>query len=354
MIQLAKLMMGALLATALLSGCNERFSVRPDRRKYQAQKSTGQAKQLKRRALDRLRDSVNSAEPLLKMRGIESCVNLGLPNAQEICIKAVSSPAPELQFVGAMGLLELATPAAQKALQNRLSSPDASVRLAVIGALHRLGQAEHSGELITALSSPSPKIRSNALMILGRLGDKSPMLSIRQVLKKDDVERVRLQAAEALVLLGDEKVLPRLQLWQYSTNWQERIFAVQLMGQVRDKDLFVADLLQGLNDPNQLVQVQAARSLGQLGQQDGLHTALRYLYPTAEDKRFIAREMAVSMNQPRFIERMSQIRSMAALALGEIGNWEAAAGLTKALDDKDSQVALAAAVGSLRLLQKQR
>ncbi len=190
------------------------------------------------------------------------------------------------------------------------------------------------------------------MMILGRMGDDSAMPAIRRVFDNDDIERVRLQAAEALVLLGDEKVLPRLQLWQYSRNWQERIFAVELMSQVRDKELFVADLLGALGDRNQLVQLQAARSLGRLGQEDGFEQAMRYLHPTAGDRRAIAKEMGVGMSDRQLAERIVQIRSLAALALGEIGNWDAAAALGKAVDDRDPQIALAAAHASLRLVQK--
>ena len=234
-----------------------------------------QPQSLKTQAIERLHRSVDSPKPLVKMRAIESCVTLGLPNAQDICIKAVSSPAPPLQFAGAMGLIELPTPAAHTALNKLLSSFDDSVRLAAIGALHRLGQTEHSTELITALSSPSPQTRGNALMILGRLGDTSTIPAIRELLDNDPVQRVRLQAAEALVLLGDEKVVSRLRRWQFSTLWQDRTFAVQMMGHVKDKRLIVPDLLQKLDDddPNQLVQLQSARSLGRLGQQEGFQKA---------------------------------------------------------------------------------
>ncbi len=339
--RLAKLILLLLLSVPFVSGCTGFFG--PSARRP-----------LESRAIERLRAGVNSRDLVLWTHAVESCIDLRLSQAQDICIKAVSSDPPPLQFAGAMGLIELPSRDAEPALKKLLSSSDASVRLAAIGALHRLGQRRHSTELIGALESPSSKTRGDALMILGRVGDESAMPAIQRVFDKENVERVRMQAAEALVLLGDEKILPRLQLWQYSRNWQERIFAVELMCQVQDKELFVADLLGALGDRNQLVQLQAARSLGRLGQQDGFPQAMRYLHPTAGDQRAIAREMGVGMGERQLAERMVQIRSLAALALGEIGNWDAAAALGKAVDDKDAQVALAAAHASLRLVQKQR
>ena len=337
--QVCKLILLLLTAVPFVcGGCNPTARVDPEA--------------LKTQAIRRLRQSVNSDNVLVRSGAIETCVELRLANAPDICTKAISCSVPMLQFAGGMGLIEMPSPAAEPALTKLLSSTDSSVRLAAIGALHKLGNTQHSAELITALEGPDPKVRGNALTVLGRLGDESVMPSLRNVLENDDVERVRLQAAEALVLLGDETVLPRLQLWQYSTNWQERIFAVQLMGQVSQKDLFVPDLLQALADQNQMVQLQAARSLGQLGYKDGFGTAMHYLYPSDPDEATIAAQMGLDRNDPELPQRITQIRSLAALALGQIGVWDGARALQRALADDDPQVALAAARASLRLLQK--
>ena len=307
---------------------------------------------LRDQALQRLRDSVNSSDLLLKMRAIETCVELRLDKGPDICMKAVQSPVPLLQFAGAMGFIELPTSAAEPALRELLSSNDASVRLAAIGALHRLGNKENSPELITALGSTDRKIRGVALTVLGRIGDKSAIEAISPLLEAEPIESVRLQAAEALVLLGDQNVLPKLQLWQYSTNYQERVFAVQLMGRVEPPPDFSADLLQALDDPNQLVQLQAARSLGRLGQQTGYEKAMKYLNPSSRVKRSIAEQMGIGYENAQLKTEITKIRSAAALALGDIGRWEATKHLGKTLDDKDDQVALAAANASLKLLIK--
>ena len=307
---------------------------------------------LQDQALQQLRDDVNSRDPLLKVRAIEACVNLRLDKAPDICMKAVRSPVPMLQFAGAMGFIELPISSAEPALRELLSSEDGSVRLAAIGALHRLEKHEYSQELIDALGSPDRKIRGDALIVLGRIGDKSAIEAIQPLLENESIESVRLQAAEALVLLGDENALPKLQLWQYSTNYQERVFAVLLMGQVQPSPDFTADLLQSLDDPNQLVQMEAAKSLGLLGNQAGYAKAVKYLNPSSMTKRSIAQQIGVGPDDPQLQNEITKIRSAAALALGEIGQWDAAKHLAKNIDDKDPHVALAAAYGSLKLLIK--
>jgi len=311
-----------------------------------------QPQTLKKQALERLQDSGNSNDPLLTMRAVETSVELRLAKAPEVCIQVLSASAAPLRFAGALGLVQLPVPAAEEPLKKLLSDPDESVRLAALGALHKLGKQESLQELIGALKSPDQKIRGNALTVLGRIGDKSAIEAIRPLFKSEPVESVRLQAAEALVLLGDQSPLPHLQLWQYSTDYQERAFAVQLMGRVEPPPDFTADLLQALNDPNELVQLQAAQSLGRLGQQAGFEKALRYLNPSSGIKRAVAEERGLGRDDLQLEIVISQIRSLAAQALGDSGRWEAAESLSKALDDKDPQVALAAAYGSLKLLIK--
>ncbi len=75
--RLSKPILALLLAVPFVSGCNGFSRLQP--------------RTLETQALERLRHSVNSAEPLLKMRAIESCVDLGLPNAGHFCSQAISS-----------------------------------------------------------------------------------------------------------------------------------------------------------------------------------------------------------------------------------------------------------------------
>ena len=311
-----------------------------------------EAQVLRDQALKRLQESGNSGNLLLTMQAIEASVELRLAKAPDVCIQALSSPAAPQRFAGAVGLVELPTAKAEEPLKELLSDPDESVRLAARGALYKLGKRKYGQELIDALGSSDESIRGAALTILGRLGDKAAAPGIRELLEDEQIVRVRLQAAEALVLLGDQDALPTLQRWQYSVNWQERIFAVQLMGQVEPPPDFAPDLLQALNDLNPLVQLQAARSLGRLGHQGGFGKALKYLNPSSGTRRAVAMDRGLSQDDPQFAMVISQIRSLAAQALGEIGRWEAADRLRKALDDEDPQVALAAAYGSLKLLLK--
>ena len=312
------------------------------------------ARALRDRSLQRINQSLNSNDVLVSMRAIEAGVELRLANAPHVCMEATKKSARQLRFAGAMGLLEMPTPASTGHLQQLLSDEDVSVRLAGIAALHRLGRSSSTEELTRALSSQNQEVRANTLTILGRLGEKSATQAIRMRVRKEPVDGIRLQAIEALALLGDKDILSDIQVLANSTDWNERIMAVVMMGLARKQHDFTADLLDKLTDPNELVQLQAARSLGLLGRADGYEVAVKYLKPSVWVRRNIAAERGISPDDPQIDIDINNMRSLAAKALGDIGRWKAAGHLQKMLDDNNPQVALHAAQGSLQLLIKTR
>ncbi len=315
------------------------------------------ARSLRDRSLQRINQSRNSPDLLLRMRAIEAGVDLRLASAPDICMEATAMEgirAHPLRFAGAMGLLAMPTPAAAGHLQKLLNDDDESVRLAAIAALHKLGRSSATDELAKALDNEDPKVRGNAVMILGRLGEKSAIQSIRMRVRKEPVDGIRLQAIEAPALLGDKDILSDIQVLANSTDWNEKMMAVTMMGLARRQHDFTADLLDKLTDPNELVQLQAARSLGLLGRADGYEVAVKYLKPSVWVRRNIAAERGISPDDPQIDIDINNMRSLAAKALGDIGRWKAAGHLQKMLDDNNPQVALPAAQGSLQLLIKTR
>ena len=309
---------------------------------------------LRDKALQRMNQSLNSHDILLRMRAVEACVDLRLAKSPDFCMQATEMDVRQLRFAGAMGLLEMPTPVAAGHLQKLLSDEDESVRLAAIAALHKLGRTTSTAELIKALDSENQEVRANTLTILGRLGDKSAIEPVKMRMQKEPIDGIRLQAMEALVLLGDKDVLPQIQLLENSTDWNDKIMAVYMMGLARQQHDFTADLLDKLTDPNELVQLQAARSLGLLGRTDGYEVAVKYLRPSVWVRRNIAAERGISPDDPQIDIDINNMRSLAAKALGDIGLYKAAGHLQNILDDNNPHVALHAAQGALQLLIKTR
>lgn len=115
-----------------------------------------------------------------------------------------------LSLVTACGTTTEASPFAQP---NSLMGEEIDRRIAAIPFQQREELVENliwltqTGEqaipsLLTALESESPKVRSNCAWVLGQMGDRRT-ISYLQGIASDPDERVRLEVARTLVLMGD-------------------------------------------------------------------------------------------------------------------------------------------------------
>lgn len=181
-------------------------------------------------------------DPFLRANAIEAMQSVpdrALPVAQ----LGLEDEHPAVRFtalvtIGKMRLRELG-PAAVRALDD----PDDSVRAAAMFAARRCGQEVDISELADMLASPNPSVRGNVVMLLGMMGDPSalPMIDAQAKVpmssqRVDSLRRtiVRVQFAEAQVLLGDPEAISPLRAAAYSEFDEVRVLAVTMLGRLRD------------------------------------------------------------------------------------------------------------------------
>ncbi|NCF40512.1 MAG: hypothetical protein GWP75_10395, partial [Planctomycetia bacterium] len=116
-----------------------------------------------------------------------------------------------VRFVAAMSVGDAGLAGLAPLISPRLSDPSDSVRAAAIYAMNRIGEGADPSPLAAMARSDDPEVRANAYLVLGLLGNPSAIPLIESTLGKGmrlvNPMRVRLtelQAAEALVLLGDQ------------------------------------------------------------------------------------------------------------------------------------------------------
>ncbi len=181
-------------------------------------------------------------DPFLRANAIEAMQSVpdrALPVAQ----LGLEDEHPAVRFtalvtIGKMRLRELG-PAAVRALDD----PDDSVRAAAMFAARRCGQEVDISELADMLASPNPAVRGNVVMLLGMMGDRSalPMIAAMAQVpmpsqRVDNLRRtiVRVQFAEAQVLLGDPEAISPLRAAVYSEFDEVRVLAVTMLGRLQD------------------------------------------------------------------------------------------------------------------------
>jgi HEAT repeat protein len=244
--------------------------------------------------------------------------------ARDLIAAGLNDKSPGVRFAALMaaGKLQL-TNFHDRALE-LANDPSPKVQVGARFALHRMGDTHLSQDLVKMAHDPNPRIREDVAFVFGQLGETSAIKVLRRMMQDEDTD-VRLQVADSMWRLGDEEALEKLVAGLVSRAPDLQMLS--LIAVVSRKDPRVAEYVRGkLVAPYPEVGLVAARSLGELGLDNGYGLAVQYLNSKAPRQRFLA-----------------------AVALGTIGRSDAQPSLAPLLKDEDAGVRLAAATAILQL-----
>jgi HEAT repeat protein len=144
-----------------------------------------------------------------------------------------------------------------------LNDSQATVQECVAGILAQVGDERAVEPFVALLDHKNWILRMHASCGLGRIGHPRAVEPLIPLLQ-DTVKAVRNEAAQALGTLG-KTAFPQLLEALSHREWLVRLHAVEAMGKIRAREA-VAPLLTVLfHDADMIVKVEAARSLGQIG-----------------------------------------------------------------------------------------
>jgi HEAT repeat protein len=279
---------------------------------------------LRARAVQELILETASLDPFMRCNAIEALSEVDPPDAADAIMKGLNDPEPVVRFASAMAAGQLKLVDAYGPLKNMTDDHDLQVETGVRFALHRLGDTRLSHDLEKFAANPDPHLRGTVAMVLGLLKDPSATKMLTTLLS-DRVPSVRLQAAEALWRLGDQRGLTDLVAYSISTYPDDQMIALQALAETGD--VRVTQHIRGqLTNDYVEVSLAAARGLGMLGSDEGWNIVVP----------------AVKSNDPRQ-------RSLAALAMGSIGRSDLQPYLADLLKDSEASVRISAATGILQL-----
>ena len=181
-----------------------------------------------------------------------------------------------------------------------------------------------SHDLEKLAASPDPHVRGTVAFVLGLLKEPSATKMLGTLLA-DRAASVRIQAAEALWRLGDQRGLDDLAAYAISAYPDDQTIALQALAEPGDQRV-IQHIRAELTSDYPEVCLAAARAVGMLGSDEGWSVAV----PAAASK------------DPRQ-------RVMAASAMGAIGRSDLQPYLKGLLDDPESEVRIAAATAILQL-----
>jgi len=276
--------------------------------------------------------AIEAAGDVLKIEDVCAAIRQGLYDEH-----------PGVRFSACMVLGRFLDKDSLPTLHKLAADPDPSVRIGAYFALERLGDYSYrKGWRDTFRNHSDAVVRRNAALALGRLDNKSVMPLLKRAVTEDDDEGVRLQASEALALLGDTDAVNHFMRDSYGGVGFKQPFALLTLGKVADDRVIPVLQKRLATAPYLEARLAAARSLGMHGDDGGYSLALKSL------KWNKPREGLV--DDPPDLQVM-RVQQMAAMALGAIGRRSALGPLAQRMEEcDDPRVQLAAATAILMIL----
>lgn len=334
----------AWLGVLVAGGCSQSGAATQPSRGEQTSTFMGDDASLRELATTIIKRGVQYPEnPVVRAQGVEACEEALRQEALPVIRGALKDEQAGVRFAACMALGRLKDAEAAGALRGLLGDADASVRAAVYFALERLGDASHRKEWAELLRRHGdPTVRRNAALALGALGDSKAVALLDRAATSDPDEGVRLQAMEGMAVMGDKDAIDQLLRFSIAGRSFRQPFALLALGRVKDDRVAEALRSRLESAPYLESKLAAARSLGAQGRGEGFDLALGSL----------------EWNQPQAdlpddppVNQVMRVRSMAALALGEIGDRRALKALAKRMQTPDDpRVQLAAATAILMIL----
>ena len=143
------------------------------------------------------------------------------------------------------------------------------MRMAAAYALNCLGSPQYAEFIYQQINSKDMTVRANAALLLGKTGNRSALRHLKWALSDSASDgKVQLQALESIAMLGDTSVYPKLWTRLISVYADDRIAGIRAMGALRTQQAGAA-LLTMLDDDVEEVRLAAAEQLGKLGDPSG-------------------------------------------------------------------------------------
>jgi len=281
--------------------------------------------------------------PVVRAQAMESISQVMGPQESILLREGVKDEHPGVRFAACMALGQFADSDAVELVRPLVNDPDDSVRVSAYYALERMGDASYRVHWRDALvRNPDPIVRRNAALALGRLADKSALPLLRKVSADDNDDGVRIQALEAMAFLGDTRAVNRFIRDAYGGVGFRQPFALLTLGRVMGEGVILALKTRLNGAPYIEARLAAARGLGMQHYNDGLSLAMKSLTWNDPNTKLLD-------DPPE--SQVMRVRSMAALALGAIGDRKALGPLAKMMEEpEEASVQLAAATAILMIL----
>ncbi len=295
---------------------------------------------LRERAIAELESQAFAEWALLRANAMEGLS--GAPSrAQGVVRAGLADDNQGVRAIAAMLAGEMRLTELVPSLRAMTEDPSPLVRTGAIAALAMMGQEVDQSPLAQMLQHDREDVRRQAAFALGEIGNSSAIPLLRSAVRGTPMGSrgaiFRMQAAEAMVKLGDKDAINALRAGLYPSETEEieaAVLAAQILGEVGD-----------VGSAKQLVEIIEFTRNGRTG---SANSSADYLYPP--ELRLAAATAMVKLGfEPRgYIGTAFQespvptVRAQVAFLYGEIGSGEFLQRLELLMSDNDPLVRISA------------
>ena len=276
-----------------------------------------------------IEEALGDSDPSIRANAIEVVAATRRTELMPKVRRLLADEFVPVRFAAALAVGDMQYRFARESVSQLMKDRDENVRIAAAYALARLGFADNFGLVRKAILSKDQDVRANAALLLGKFGDPRQLELLDWALKdKDSGDKVRFQVAEAMAMLKDERVYPKLWTMLISAYADDRVMGIRAMGALGTQQASNA-LITMLDDKVLEVRLAAAEQLGCLGSSQGEPEVLSVF----------GKEAAAGMDA----ESIERVYTFAALAIGQICTPAVTEFLPKLLKSQFKHVRIASA-----------
>jgi len=214
------------------------------------------------KALGTIQEGLADNDPLVRVRALEVVADTEQIRLMPQVHQLLNDKSMPVRFAAALAVGDLEYSPSKGSVSQLLKDSDANVTTAAAYAMAKLGSAKYFEALRNAITSSDQTVRANAALLLGKSGDKNSLeLLWRTMQSMDSDDRVVYQSAEAIAMLGDERIYPKLWTMLISAYADVRLMGVGAMGKLGTPEAKNA-LIRMLDDDILEIRLAAAEQLG--------------------------------------------------------------------------------------------
>jgi HEAT repeat protein len=279
-------------------------------------------------------EGLTDADPQIRANAVEVVASTREFRLMPTVQKLLTDPVVPVKFAAVLAVGDLEYTLAKNDITPLLGDPNPNIKIAASYAMCRLGRPEYYKDICNAVAGSDQVVRANAALLLGKSGQKEGIPFLYWTLRRDDSsDMVVLQTAEAIAMLGDHRIYPKLWTRLISAYADDRVIGIRAMGALGTDEAKSA-IFTMLDDKVPEVRLAAAEQLGKLGESGG----------EAEVLAIFEKNQMADMDA----QGQGRVKTLAALAIGEMGTEPPAKYLPQLLQDPSKAVRLAAAKAVLR------